>query len=68
MAQCVNQNITSWITIDRGILSKVPCSTPGSSCFSLVFIKKLINFKSKHKKKMLLFVLYCLEPLTCTSL
>ena len=25
-------------------------STPGNSCFSLVFIEKLINDKSKHKK------------------
>ena len=31
--------------------SEVPDSTPGSSCFSLVFIKNLINDKSKHKKK-----------------
>ena len=30
---------------------EVPSSTPGSSCFSLVFIKNLINDKSKHKKK-----------------
>ena len=27
-------------------------TTLGSSCFSLVFIKNLINDKSKHKKKM----------------
>ena len=39
-------------------------STPDSSCFSLVFIKNLINDKSKHKKKILLFVLYCPGPLT----
>ena len=38
---------------------EVPSSTPGSSCFSLVFIKNLIHDKSKHKKKTLLFVLYC---------
>ena len=38
---------------------EVPGSTPGSSCFSLVFIKNLIHDKSKHKTKMLLFVLYC---------
>ena len=39
---------------------EVPGSTPGSSCFSLVFIKNLINDISKNKKKkMLLFVLYC---------
>ena len=31
--------------------TKVPYLTPGSSCFSLVFIKNLINDKSKHKKK-----------------
>ena len=30
---------------------EVPCSTPGSSYFSLVLIKNLINDKSKHKKK-----------------
>ena len=30
---------------------EVPGSTPDSSCFSLVFIKNLINDKSKHKKK-----------------
>ena len=30
---------------------EVPGSTPGSSGFSLVFIKNLINDKSKHKKK-----------------
>ena len=30
---------------------EVPSSNPGSSCFSLVFIKNLINDKSKHKKK-----------------
>ena len=30
---------------------EVPGSTPGSSYFSLVFIKNLINDKSKHKKK-----------------
>ena len=30
---------------------EVSGSTPGSSCFSLVFIKNLINDKSKHKKK-----------------
>ena len=30
---------------------EVTGSTPGSSCFSLVFIKKLINVKSKHKNK-----------------
>ena len=29
---------------------EVPGSTPDSSCFSLVFIKNLINDKSKHKK------------------
>ena len=34
-------------------------TTPGSSCFSLVFIRNL-----KHKKQNLLFVLYCLGPLT----
>ena len=43
---------------------KVPCSTPGS--------KNLINDKSKHNNKMLLFVFYCPEPLqlfkTCISL
>ena len=43
---------------------EVPGSTPDSSCFSLVFIKHLINNKSKQKKKMLLFVLYFLGPLT----
>ena len=30
---------------------EVPGTTPDSSCFSLVFIKNLINDKSKHKKK-----------------
>ena len=30
---------------------EVQGSTPDSSCFSLVFIKNLINDKSKHKKK-----------------
>ena len=30
---------------------EVPGSTPGRSCFSLVFIKNLIHDKSKHKKK-----------------
>ena len=38
--------------------------TPGSSCFSLVFIKNLINDKSKPNKNMLLFVLYCPGPFT----
>ena len=41
----------------------VPGSTPGSSCFSLVFIKNFINDKSKHKKTILLIVLYCPGPL-----
>ena len=41
---------------------EVQGSTPGSSCFSL--IKNLINDKSKHKKKNVLFVLYCPGPLT----
>ena len=31
--------------------SEVPGSTPVSSCFSLLFIKNLINDKSNHKKK-----------------
>ena len=43
---------------------EVPSSTPGSSCFSLLIIKNLINIKSKHKKKMLIFILYCPWPLT----
>ena len=30
---------------------EVPSSTPGSSCFSFVFIKNLIDNKSKHKNK-----------------
>ena len=30
---------------------EVPGSTQGSSCVSLVFIKNLINDKSKHEKK-----------------
>ena len=42
----------------------VPGSTPDSYCIYLEFIKNLINDKSKHKKKMLLFVLYCPGPLT----
>ena len=42
---------------------EVPGSTPGSSCFSPVFIKNLINDKSKHKNNMLLFVLYSPGPL-----
>ena len=29
---------------------EVPVSTPGSYCFSLVFIKNLIHNKSKYKK------------------
>ena len=41
---------------------EVPCSTPGSSCFSLVFINNLIN--QNTIQKMLLFVLYCPGPLT----
>ena len=39
-------------------------STPDSSCVSLVFIKILINDKSKHKTELLLFILYCPGPLT----
>ena len=38
---------------------ELPGSTREISCVSLVFIKNLINDKSKHNKKMLLFVLYC---------
>ena len=30
----------------------------------IVFINNLINDKSKHKKQILLFVLYCSGPLT----
>ena len=44
---------------------KIPSSTPGISCFSLVFIKNLINDKSKHKKKHVTIVqiyLYCIVP------
>ena len=33
------------------LFSLFPRSTPDSSCFSLVFIKNLINDKSKQKKK-----------------
>ena len=33
-------------------------STPGSSCFSLVFIKNLINDKSKHKRKQKCYNLF----------
>ena len=43
---------------------EVPGSTPGSYYVSLVFINNLKNVKSKHQKKILLFVLYCLRPLT----
>ena len=44
---------------------EVPYSTPGSSCFSLMFSKNLINDKYENtRKKMLLFVLYCPGPLT----
>ena len=38
---------------------EVPDSTPGSSCFSLMFIKNIKNDKLKHKKKMFTIVLYC---------
>ena len=37
---------------------EVPCSTPGSTFFSLVFIKNLIINKSKETTNMLIFVLY----------
>ena len=37
---------------------EVPGSTLGSSCFSLVFIKNLINDKSKHKINC--YYLYCI--------
>ena len=52
---------------------EVPGSTPDSSCFSLVFIKNLINDKSKHKKKKC-YYLFCIVRgssqlfITCTSL
>ena len=51
-------------------LAEVQGSTPGmpdkncSSCFSLVFIKNLINDKSKHKKKNVTIFLYCPGLLT----
>ena len=45
MAQWDNQKLASYSK------TEVPGSTPGSYCFSLVFIKNLINDKSKHKKK-----------------
>ena len=43
--------------------------TPRSYCYSCVFIKNLINDKSKHKKKNVtmvtnILVLYCHVPLT----
>ena len=50
MAQWDNQKL---------VLPEVPCSTQGSSCFSLVFIKNLIHDKSKPKNTIFLFVLYC---------
>ena len=43
---------------------EVLVSTPGCYCYSLVYINNLINDKSKHKKTILLFVLYCSGPLT----
>ena len=59
MAQWDNQKsrfIDLFIDIYYSILAlaykpEVPSSTPDSSCFSLVFIKNLINDTSKHKKK-----------------
>ena len=54
MAQRDNQKLVS---------QRFHGSTQCSSCFSLVFIKNLINDKLKHKNKMLLFVLY----FQCTS-
>ena len=68
---------TSWVngSVGQPKASKpeVPFSTPGSSCFTLVFIKNLINDKSKHKKKKC-YYLFCIVRgssqlfLTCTSL
>ena len=52
---------------------EVPCTTPDSSCFSLVFFKNLIHDKSKHKKKIC-YYLFCIVRgssqlfITCTSL
>ena len=52
---------------------EVPGSHPGSYLFSLVFIKNLINDKSKHKKKKC-YYLYCIVRglsqlfITCASL
>ena len=45
MAQWDNQQLI------RHGSAEDPGSTPGSSCFSLVFINNLINDKSKHKKQ-----------------
>ena len=45
----VGQPTASKPSADLQVLD-IPSSTPGSSCFSLVFIKTLINDKSKHKK------------------
>ena len=44
----------------------LPSLTPGSSCFSLVFIKNLINDKSKHDNKnvAICIVLSLTGPLT----
>ena len=55
-------NLIVWVhgSVGQPKASKpeIPGTTTGSSCFSLVFIKNFINDKSKHKNKMLLFVLY----------
>ena len=37
---------------NRKLVSQSSGLTPGSPCYSIVFIKNLINDKSKHKKKM----------------
>ena len=39
-------------------------STPSSSCCSIVFIKNLINDKSKHKEKYVTICIILSGPLT----
>ena len=52
-----------WLIVTVKSLKRyVADSAIGSYFFSLVSIKNLINLKSKLKKKILLFVLYCLWP------
>ena len=67
MCVCVCVYTYAWCIWSSGIKAskpEVPGSILGSFCFSLVFVKNLINNISKYKNKMLLFVLYCPGPLT----